>query len=153
MRRLRSRATTLCSKTSEGHKNGTSLIYQLDNLILPPSSPSRKWKLRQSLKNEVETRGSPSRFKVQCLSSPVLHEVERERVSGNHAVTKKAGSCISMLVETSWLINWNSQIRTLISNWFDMVLFFLINRKLIVCKTFNLVIFWRLQIFSKYLVN
>ena len=79
--------------------------------MLPPSSPSRKWKLRQSLKNEVETRGSPSRFKVQCLSSAVFHEVqtererERERVSGNHAVTEKAGSCISMLVETSWLIN------------------------------------------------
>lgn len=76
--------------------------------MLPPSSPSRKWKLRQSLKNEVETRGSPSRFKVQCLSSPVLLEVQREREresSGNHAVTKKAGSCISMLVETSWLIN------------------------------------------------
>lgn len=72
---------------------------------------------------------------------------------GTHAVTKKAGSCISMLVETSWLVNWNSQIRTLISNWFDMVLFFLINRKLIVCRTFNLVIFWRLQIFWKYLVN
>ena len=64
-----------------------------------------KMEISQSLKNEVETRGSPSRFKVQCLSSPVLHEVERERVSGNHAVTKKAGSCISMLVETSWLIN------------------------------------------------
>ena len=74
--------------------------------MLPPSSPSRKWKLRQSLKNEVETRGLPFRFKVQFLSSPVLLEVQRERESsGNHAVTEKAGSCISMLVETSWLIN------------------------------------------------
>ena len=47
--------------------------------MLPPSSPSRKWKLRQSLKNEVETRGLPFRFKVQFLSSPVLLEVQRER--------------------------------------------------------------------------
>ena len=150
--RLRSRATTLCSKTSKGHKNGTSLIYQLDYLILPPSSPSRKWKLRQSLKNEVETRELSFRKKYSFFLRPCCMKCrERETVSGNHAVTEKAGSCISILVETSWLINWNSQILTLISNWFDMVLFFVINRKLIVCRTFNFVIFWRLQFFSKYL--